>query len=403
MKRNSDWFLITLFSGGFILGPISLDALMPALPALAQHFGTTTGGIQVSFGIYFAGFAAGQLINGPLADRFGRKPVLVGGLIIFVMTPVGSLLAPDMTVFLIVRFVQGFAANAGAMMGKTVARDLFEREHAARLMSYFFGFGAIGPIVGPAIGGWMVETVGFQAIFLLMVGFGVILLVFSAFGFRETIPARNPQALNPMIIGIQFARFMKNREFLAYTACSTLSALGIFAYINASAPVMIDMLGVRPAEFGVLISITMAGFMAGGLISGRVVRRVGLDRMILIGGLIIAAASLMILITAVTGDLDVPIMVVGYALYLLGHAAVGPQATAGALTPFPDAAGTASTLTGFIMVAVGSMANVALGLIADGTALPMAIATAIGGVGTLLTYVVFVRPVRRRREAAASR
>lgn len=393
MPRNSDLFLILFFGATFMLGPLSVDATLPAVADMADHFQTTSAGIQIGIGIYFAGFALGQIVHGPLADRFGRRPVLIVALFLFAVATIASLFAANLHDFNIIRFVQGLMATSGSILGRAIARDIYDREQAARVIAYMMGAGAAGPLAGPILGGFLSEFFGWEAVFIFTASFSAILCLGVIFFYRETNTSPDMKAIQPVAMARNYIRFLSNRRFLIYAGMGVASGIPLFAYLSSSGPVLLQFVGETPSAVGFELAIVMSGFMAGGFFAGRFVKRFGLDRLILSGCLLACLSGVAMWLFALFHIVNAAVIVVPMTIYMFSFSLVVPQATAGALTPFGANAGSASSLFGFLQAGIGAGVAALMGILSDGTQMPMVSTIALGGTATLLIYVTAIRPL----------
>lgn len=386
MPRNSDLFLILFFGATFMLGPLSVDATLPGVADMADHFKSTSAEIQIGIGIYFAGFAIGQIVHGPLADRFGRRPVLVVALALFAIATIASLFTTNLHDFSIIRFIQGLMATAGSILGRAIARDIYDHEHAARVIAYMMGAGAAGPLLGPILGGFLSEHFGWESVFIFTACFSTVLCVGVICCYRETNTSLDLTAIRPGAMARNYFRFLTNRQFLMYAIMGVMSGIPLFAHLSGAGPVLLEFVGETPSAVGFQLAIVMFGFMAGGFFAGRFVGRLGLDRLIFYGCIIATVCGVAMWLFAVFDVVNAAVIVIPMTGYMFSFSLVVPQATAAALAPFGANAGAASSLFGFLQAGVGAGIAALMGILADGTQMPMVTTVALGGIGTLVVY-----------------
>jgi len=366
-------------------GPMCTDLYLPSLPDMARDLRTTTTMVQMTMSAFVIGFAVAQLAYGPLSDRFGRRRVIMGGVVLYVVASLFCVVAPTIEALIAGRFVQALGACCGPVVSRAVVRDIFPRDQAAKVMSYMASAMALAPLVAPTLGGWFHVWFGWRSNFLLLALFGVILLVMVWRRLGETNRHPDPTALDPGRMVENYATLLRDRVFVGYVLTVTVIYGGVFIYLSSSAFVLIDALGLPPQYFGLGFSMASMGYLIGGFIAARVTHRVGIERMVGIGLMGCTLAGMVMAGLAWSGIAQSGIGMVGKVasvmvpmmVFFLFAAMVLPNATAGAITPFPHMAGAASAALGFIQMAGGAAIGWVAGLVFDGSARPMTAAMAI--------------------------
>lgn len=394
MTRLQYLLLAVLLGAVIAIPPYSIDTSLPALPAMAAAFGVGSGAVQITLSAVMLGSAMGQLVVGPLSDRFGRRPVLLAALAVFTLSSAGCAFADDIEILAALRLIQGASVAGCRVLPRAVARDLFDREDAARLLSYMMLVGGTAPIAGPLIGGYVTTRFGWWAVFAFMAIYAVAVFAMLAMFFRETQRRRDHGALILGRLMRSFALILRNRIFWGYLACNMAITGGLFAFLAGSSLVLIGVLGRTPQQFGVDFALVMVVSMAFNYVGARLVGRLGIDRLLFIGVGMAAAAGVAMAALAASGIATVAAIVAPMAAFMAAYSLIVPQATAGALSPFPDTAGAASSLLGFLQIIAGTAAATAVGFLHDGTQMPMTIAVAAMGVAALTAYIVLLRPLR---------
>lgn len=382
-----------------MLLPMSLDGSLPVMPALAAHFRTTVGAVQFSFSAMVLGIALGQLVYGPLSDRFGRKPVIVAGVLLYVAASLSCTLAGSIETLIWLRFLQGFFGCSGIIVARAVIRDMFDREAGARLFALMMGIHGIMPAVAPGVGGLLTEAYGWRAVFYAMTGFGACTALAIAIGLTESHRSRRPDATRLRGIALSYREILRDRTFRSYAGCACFMYSALLAYF-AGAPVgLIQYLGLTPATFGVAMAMPMVAYILAQLAVARLAPRVGINGMIRAGTILAAAAGIGMLVFVLSDNVSVYTLIGPVILVLVSMAFITPSTTAGAMSPFPHMAGAASSLLGFIQFAAGAAAATVVGLLNDGTPLPMAAVICGCTAGALVAWRVLVRPLHRERPA----
>nr|WP_269446052.1 multidrug effflux MFS transporter [Paramagnetospirillum magneticum] len=382
-------------------GPVCTDLYLASLPDMARDLATTTTMVQLTLSAFVGGFAVMQLVYGPLSDRFGRRPLLLGGVAIYVVASVYCVFAPSIEALIAGRFFQAVGACCGPVLGRAVVRDLYARDQAAKVMSYMASAMALAPLVAPTVGGWFHTLFGWRSNFLLLALFGVILLVLVWRMLGETNQHKDPAALDLGRMLENYREILTHRLFLGYVLTMTAAFGGLFSFISASSFVLIDVMGMEPRHFGLAFAFASAGFLVGGFIGARLTHRFGIERMVFTGtlGCTIAGVTLAALVwsgLAKPGGIAGIVMIMGPVMaFFASCALVLPNATAGAIAPFPRAAGAASSAMGFIQMSGGAVAGWLVGTLYDGSARPLAAMVAVMGLLSLLVYLRLVRPAAR--------
>jgi DHA1 family bicyclomycin/chloramphenicol resistance-like MFS transporter len=382
-------------------GPVCTDLYLASLPDMARDLATTTTMVQMTLSAFVGGFAVMQLVYGPLSDRFGRRPLILGGISIYVAASVYCVFAPSIEALIIGRFFQAVGACCGPVLGRAVVRDLFAREQAAKVMSYMASAMALAPLVAPTIGGWFHTWFGWRSNFMLLALFGVALLAMVWRMLAETNQHKDSQALDLGRMLANYRELLTHRLFLGYVLTMTAAFGGLFSFISASSFVLIDVMGMQPQHFGLAFAFASAGYVMGGFAGARLTHRFGIGPMVFAGtiGCTLTGFTLAVLVWSglvQPGGLEGIVLIMGTVMVFFASCAlVLPNATAGAIAPFPRMAGVASSAMGFIQMGGGASAGWLVGALHDGSARPLAAMMAVMGLTSLLVYLRVVRPAAR--------
>jgi MFS transporter, DHA1 family, multidrug resistance protein len=361
------------------IGSLSIDMALPSLPATAEALAARPATAQLTVTLFLAGFALAQLVHGPLSDRIGRRRVLLGGLVVYVIGGLACWAAPSAGLLVAARVLQAFGAGSGPVVGRAVVRDLYEPAQAARILGYMGTAMALTPILAPIVGGFVHVAFGWRAVYLTLAACGAVFLGIAALLVRETNRRRDPDALRPGHLTTNVAELLTDRTFLGYVLVVALMFGGQFAFITGSSFVLIEVLSVSPDVYGLCFGLVALGIMTGSFVAGRFVSRVGIDGLIVTATRLGAVAGCVMAALALGGVWTVPAVIGPMYVFSVGVGIVLPTAVAGAIGPFPRTAGLASAVLGFLQLTAAAGYGIAVGRFYDGTPVPMAVAIAAAG------------------------
>ncbi|MBU0725534.1 MAG: multidrug effflux MFS transporter [Alphaproteobacteria bacterium] len=373
------------------LGPISTDMYLASLPAMTQVFQTDVGSVQLTLSVFLVGFAIAQLAYGPLSDRFGRRPVMLGGIALYAAASVACALALTIETLILARLLQAIGACCGPVLGRAVVRDVYGPERAATVLAYMASAMALVPAAAPILGSVLHVWFGWQANFWVLTGFGVMTLLGIYFLLDETNAWRDPQALRIGALISNYGRLLRDPVYIGYVLTIAFSYSTIFAFISGSSFVMIQVLGVPEAYFGFCFAAVVLGYMAGSFTAGRLGSRFGIQRLILAGGILAATCGLTMALLGLLGIAHVATVLVPFALVMAGLGLIFPNAQAGAIGPYPKMAGTASALLGFLQMGLAALVGIGVGHWHDGTVVPMTVTIGLTTSLALASYLLLVR------------
>lgn len=367
------WLLAALVS----LGPLSTDLYLPALPAIAFDFATDTAGVQWTLSGYLLGFAPAQLLYGPFADRFGRRPAVAVGLAVYLAATVACALAPSLGALIAARVVQAVGSCGGPVVARAVVRDTTEPARAAAVYATIAGLMALAPAVGPVLGGWVVDAGGWRAAFWLLAIAALAVSLAAAALLPETIPAPDRTALEPGRLASAYADLLRRPDFLGYALVSAFTYTGLFCFISGSSHVAQTGLGLGPRGYGMLFAAAVGGYIVGSAIARRVSPRLGIDRSLRLGvGLCVAFGWSGPGALALFGS-SVVSVALPMVLYMSAFALAQANAQSGAVAPFPEMAGRASALLGFLQWGIAAFGGLAVAVVLDPAGWAMAFGIAV--------------------------
>lgn len=377
------------------VGPLAVDTSLPAMGDMAADLGLGIGRIQASLSAFIIGVAIGQLSWGTLADRFGRRPMLLIGLATYVVTALAVAALSSIEWIMAARVIQGFGSAAVFIISRAVVRDLFDVTTGAKMFARLFQTVGLFAVVCPIIGGQLTELFGWRAVYLFMASWSVLGIILIASTLKESLAAPDHHALRLGRIWMSFAELLGDATFRAYLILGAAAYIGLFAILAGMPIVVINHLGESPAVFGYVYSAVMVVYLAATMLAGGLVPRIGIERMAKWGVATIALSAILTLAAHLGDRIALWSVFVVNAVVMVGFALAMPATTAGALAKFQHMAGRATSLMGFAHQAVGALAVYLMGL-ASGGPHPHTIAMGSAGIVAVGAYLFLLRPLYRR-------
>ena len=377
-------------------GPVALNIFVPAIPQLTTRFNTDAATVQLTLSLFLLSLASGQLLLGPLSDRFGRRPVVLGGIALACIASFAAMAAPSIEWLIAARVAQALGAGTGIVISRAIVRDLYDRDRAAAMLGLVTSAMVIAPMVAPMIGGLLDTVFGWESIFLAVSIVTLIVLIWSAAALPETNPLRISGADSSAVSWREWRALLTNRRFYRYALTSTFGTAPYYVLIGGAPHVVVNSIGATSAEYGVWFTLSSLGYMIGNFIASRLSTRYGVHTMIKAGiglGLIATTAAVVLLATIGT---EIWIFFVPQLFVSVGNGLLLPNSIAAAISVRPQAAGAASGITGFLQMSTG--AAIAQGisyiLVHDGGPLSVPLMM----IGVLLVALVFYYGLRDKSE-----
>jgi DHA1 family bicyclomycin/chloramphenicol resistance-like MFS transporter len=376
-----------------IFGPISMDLYLPVLPALTTELDAATSMAQLTVTACLIGLAVGQVIAGPLSDRFGRRIPALIGIAAYIATSALCAVSPTIELLVLARFVQGLAGAVGIVIAQAAGRDIYEGGALIRYYGRLTVLGGLAAIIGPLIGGQLARFTDWRGLFLFLAVIGVVLLVAAFVIFRETLPASQRTSGGFRQTGRGFQRLLSDRLFLGAVLITGFVNAALFAYLSGATYILQGIYGLSPQGYSFAFGLNSLGYMVFGYIAGRTAERWSERGTLVIGVLMCAVGALGLF---ATGLFQLPLIVVILSLLVMvsGVAVTSPPTTSLALADYPELAGTASSVLGLTRFAFGGIAAPLVGLGGAHTVLPLGIVTVASVALAVLAHVIFVGHVR---------
>ncbi|MFH9467360.1 Bcr/CflA family multidrug efflux MFS transporter [Streptomyces clavifer] len=392
--------LVTLVLGGLTaLPPLSMDMYLPALPAVTDSLHAPASTVQLTLTACLTGMALGQLVVGPMSDRWGRRKPLLLGMIVYVIATAICAFAPSAELLIGFRLLQGLAGAAGIVISRAVVRDLYDGDEMARFFSTLMLISGVAPVIAPVIGGQVLRFTDWRGIFAVLTVVGVLLTLVVWKWLHETLPEsqRHTGGVGDALRTMR--GLLADRVFTGYMVAGSLAFAALFAYVAASPFVMQEIYGASPQTFSLLFGINSIGLIAVGQINGKIlVGRVSLDKALGFGLAVIslAAIALLLMTSGVFGDVGLLPVAAGLFVLMSAMGLAMPNTNTQALMRTRHAAGSASALLGTSSFLIGAIASPLVGIAGERTAVPMAVVQVVCALSAMACFLVLCRPWRNR-------
>ncbi|MEU6933612.1 Bcr/CflA family multidrug efflux MFS transporter [Streptomyces sp. NPDC046374] len=394
--------LVTLVLGGLTaLPPLSMDMYLPALPEVTEVLRAPAATVQLTLTACLAGMALGQLVVGPMSDKWGRRRPLLIGMIVYVLATAVCALAPSAGLLIGFRLLQGLAGAAGIVIARAVVRDLYDGVEMARFFSTLMLISGVAPIVAPLIGGQILRITDWRGVFHVLTGVGIVLTLVVWRFLHESLPPERRHAGGVGEALRTMRGLLADRVFTGYMLAGGLAFAVLFAYISASPFVVQEIYGASPQTFSLLFGLNSVGLVAVGQINGRLlVGRVSLDKVLGwgLGIILLASVALLLMTSGVFGEPGLVPVAAGLFVLMSAMGLALPNTQAQALMRTPHAAGSASALLGTSSFLIGAVASPLVGIAGETTAVPMAVVQVSCAVAAIACFLLLCRPWRAAPE-----
>lgn len=385
-QRFPTWLLVC--SALIAIGPLSIDMYLPAFPAMGTALGATSGQIELTLGAFLIGLAAGQAFYGPISDRFGRKPPLYFGLTLYGLASLGCALAPTVEWLMVCRTLQALGGCVGMVISRAAVRDRLDGPGAARAFSTQMLVMGMAPILAPLLGSAILTVADWHAIFFVLAGLSVVLLLAVHYALEETVDTAKAPRLHLMRVLRSYGELLRSRQFVGYSLCAGCVQAGMFAYIAGSPFVLIKLYDIPPHWFSVVFGLNAFGLIAMSQVNSLLMRRHTPEAVLRIVTRVPVLCSITVALIAAAGYLSLPVLLLGFFGYLASLGCIMPNASALALSRQGHRAGTASALMGTLQFSLGTLAGIAIGLLSGKSALPLVIIMAVCSVASFVMGMI---------------
>jgi DHA1 family bicyclomycin/chloramphenicol resistance-like MFS transporter len=396
------WHVLAILSTLMGFASISTDLYLPAMPAIGRVLDADVGTVELTVSGYLIGFSLGQLLWGPVSDRYGRRWPVAVGLVIFVIGSAGCALAGSVWAMIAWRIVQAVGASAGVVLSRAMVRDLYAGSRSAQMLSILITVMAIAPLIGPLVGAQILALAGWHGIFWALVAIGLATLV-ALLSLPETLPPerRDPAPLSHAVAG--YGELIRNRQLLGYAGTGGFFYAGMFAYIAGTPFAYISYHHVAAEHYGLLFAVGIVGIMLANMLNARLVRRFGSDQLLVAGATAAALAGSVLAAITWTGWGGLAALVALLFVFVSATGFIVANSIAGAMAGFPEHAGAVSALVGSIHYGSGIVGSALVGLFADETPWPMGAVIAVASIGSLLCTTLISPSSNPARHSEARR
>lgn len=371
ISPTSRWFVFMLAAMNAMTA-LAVDTSLPAMPSIGREFAASPQQVQLTLSLFMFGYAFGQILAGPLSDRFGRRPMLLIGLSVYTLSGLGCMLARGIDALIVLRFVQALSAAVGPSMSRAIIRDYHGGPRASHMLSSVQLAMGFALVAAPIIGSLVLSFSSWRGIFFFLALFGAILNVVVWRGFAESLTLPDPQAAHPARLINNFLAFFGNRICAGYALINGCVQGGLLAFLSGIPFVMTDVFHVRPTRFGFYFALAATGLIFGASFNRRLVRRLAPDRILRLGLFVQASAGCILLAMALLEEPSPLIFMLPVMAYSFSQGLVMPNAIAGAMEPLPYMAGLAAALLGAVQMGSGAVTGYIVNALYNGTALPLA-------------------------------
>ncbi|MBE9465187.1 multidrug effflux MFS transporter [Dyadobacter subterraneus] len=401
MNNRTYFYLILILGSLTALGPFSIDMYLPGFPAIAKDLHTTASKVSLSLSGFFIGISAGQLLYGPLLDRFGRKKPLFIGLAVYILASVGCAMSTTIDMLILSRFVQAIGSCAAAVASVAMVRDLFPVKDSAKVFSLLLLVVGASPMIAPTVGGYVTAAFGWQAVFLILTGMGVAILAASVLWLPDSFKPDTTLSLKPRPIILNFLSVIREPQFYTYSFTGAIAFAGLFAYVSGSPLVFMEVFHTNEKVYGWIFAFLSIGFIGSSQINTLLLRKYKSEQVINIALVFMVMISLSMLFASYNGFLTLTLTIILLFLFLCCIGLTYPNAAALSLAPFSKNAGSASALMGAIQMGMGAAISVVVSLFEEPSTFPMTLAMASSSSLALCVFLIGKRMITRPIEVEA--
>jgi MFS transporter, DHA1 family, multidrug resistance protein len=393
MTKQRYFFLVLILGGLTALAPFSIDMYLPGFPTIAKSLHTTTEKVSLSLSGFFIGISVGQLLYGPLLDRFGRKKPLYVGLVLYIIASVGCYSASSIEMLIGLRFIQAIGSCAATVAAMAIVRDVFPVKDNAKVFALLILILGVSPMLAPTVGGYITAAFGWQLIFLILASIAALMLFTVIFFLPESYQPDPAYSLKPVPIINSFWSVIKNPQFFTYAICGAVGFSGLFSYLAASPFVFMDVYGVSSKVYGWIFALLSVGFIGSSQLNNMLMRRFKSEQIVNVSLLSMVIISIIFLTCSVNNWLNIYGTIFMIFAFLCCVGITYPNTSALSLAPFTKNAGTAAALLGAFQMAIGTFVSIVVSMFKSRSAIPMAGLMAAAAIIAFLILMIGKRAI----------
>jgi DHA1 family bicyclomycin/chloramphenicol resistance-like MFS transporter len=394
MTKQKYFFLILILGSLIALSPFSIDMYLPGFKAIAKDLNTTVERVTLSLSSYFIGLALGQLIYGPLLDKYGRKKPLYVGLSIYLIASIGCMMASSLNMLIILRFIQAIGGCAAGVASVAMVRDLFPVNESAKVFALLMLVLGASPMVAPTVGGYVTANFGWHAVFIILAGIATLIFILVVFALPDKYEPDHELSLKPVPIIKGFWSVFTVPQFFIYTLAGSVSFAGLFTYVAGSPVVFMKIYQVSTQTYGWIFAGLSIGFIGSSQINNLLIKKYRSEQIIPVVFVCQFIFGAVFLLASIFHWLNLPGTLVMIFLTLCCAGLSSPNTSALSIAPFSKNAGTASSLMGALQLGIGSLATMGVGAFDSISTIPLAAIMAGCGFGACLIYFVGMRLIK---------
>ncbi|MDQ1090258.1 multidrug effflux MFS transporter [Siphonobacter sp. SORGH_AS_1065] len=396
MSKKTYFFLILILGSLTALGPFSIDMYLPGFPAIAKALNTTAAKVSLSLSGFFIGISVGQLLYGPLLDRFGRKKPLFIGLVIYILASAGCAFADDINALIFMRVIQAIGSCAAAVASVAMVRDLFPVQDNAKVFSLLLLVVGASPMIAPTVGGYVTSAYGWEMVFIILTGMGIAILLAVFMWLPDSYKPDSSISLKPKPILLNFWKVLREPQFYTYAFTGAIAFSGLFAYVSGSPILFMEVFHTDEKVYGWIFAFLSVGFIGSSQVNTLLLRTYKSEKIVIVALTSQVIIAFTFLFVAISGWLTLPITLVFLFLFLSCIGFTNPNAAALSLAPFTKNAGSASALMGALQMGMGTLISVLMSQFEEPSALPMVTGMAGSASIALLVLLVGRRTITRQ-------
>jgi DHA1 family bicyclomycin/chloramphenicol resistance-like MFS transporter len=401
MTKQRYFFLILILGSLTALAPFSIDMYLPGFPAIAKSLHTTTEKVSLSLSSFFIGISAGQLLYGPLLDKYGRKKPLYFGLVVYIIASIGCYYSASIESLIGLRFIQAVGSCAASVAAMAMVRDLFPVKDSAKVFALLILVLGASPMIAPTAGGYITDAFGWHLIFLILAVMAVLIMLAVIFGLPDSYQPDPTYSLKPKPILNGFLTVIKNPQFYTYAISGGIAFSGLFAYVSASPIVFMEVFKVSGKTYGWIFALLSVGFIGSSQVNSYLVRKYKSEQIVKWALVWMLVVSVLFLIGSMQNWLGLAGTIVMIFGVLCGVGIASPNTSALALAPFEKNAGSASALLGAFQMCIGSVVSVGISMFKSKSAIPMSTVMVTASAVAFIILLIGSRNIKETAEVKA--